>query len=185
MITLIVGGARSGKSSLASRLAQEWVSNQGRGQLHHVATAIPFDDEMTLRIKHHQRRRGTPWNSHEAHYDLEQVLIQFGADDVVVIDCLILWLNNLLFESCDMQDVEKVKLRIESLLDVLASTEAKVILVSNEVGMGVVPSGDLSQRFALLAGFMNQRVANLASNVVLVAAGLSITLKGTIDSSNE
>ncbi len=58
MITLIVGGARSGKSSLASRLAQKWVSNQGRGQLHHVATAIPFDEEMTLRIKHHQRSRG-------------------------------------------------------------------------------------------------------------------------------
>ncbi len=87
MITLIVGGARSGKSSLASQLAQKWVSNQGRGQLHHVATAIPFDDEMTLRIKHHQLSRGVQWNNHEAHYDLEQVLTQFGTDDVVVIDC--------------------------------------------------------------------------------------------------
>ncbi len=181
MITLIVGGARSGKSSLALQLAHKLDSAKDRRHLHYVATAVPFDDEMRLRIKHHQNSRGAQWNNHEAHYDLEQVLGQFGAKDVVVVDCLILWLNNLLFELGDYQDYEKVKLRIEGLLAVLEGTEAEIVLVSNEVGMGIIPSGELSQRFVLLVGYMNQSVANIASNVVLVAAGLPISLKGTID----
>jgi len=181
MITLILGGARSGKSSFAVKVARAVASKQPECKLHYVATAIAFDQEMTRRITHHQQSREAGWSTHESPYELEKVLSIFTAEDVVLVDCLTLWLNNIIFESGVDCDSDWVKKRIRQLVLSLTKTEARVILVSNEIGLGVVPQGEISQWFSLLAGEMNQAIADIASNVILTTAGLPLNLKGDID----
>ncbi len=181
MITLILGGARSGKSSFAIRLAELAGSKAPQANLHYVATATAFDDEMLQRIEHHRSKRGDEWCTHEAPYELAETLRHFTSDDVVIVDCLILWLNNILFQLEDSYDDSKVESYLTQLNQTLIETKARVILVSNEVGMGVVPSGELSHLFSHFAGSMNQIIAQTASNVVLISAGMSVNLKGHID----
>ncbi len=178
MITLVLGGARSGKSSCAMKLAEQ-ATSEGQGlNLHYVATAIPFDDEMSQRILHHKTHRGAEWRNHESPYELVKLLRQFNADDVVLVDCLILWLNNTVFALGEMVEDLTVDQYVNELIASLKETKAKVILVSNEVGMSTIPEGELSELFASLAGTMNQRVANIASEVILVAAGIPLAIKG-------
>jgi adenosylcobinamide kinase / adenosylcobinamide-phosphate guanylyltransferase len=171
-LTLVLGGARSGKSRYAENLiaalpppfAPPWI---------YVATAEADDDEMAARIKIHRQRRGTSWRTIEAPRDLQAVVAACGATPVLV-DCLTLWLSNLMLAEADVDaEIEK----LETTLDAIA---APIVLVANEVGSGIVPSFPLGRRFRDRQGELNQRIAVRADRVVLMVAGLPLAVKGTL-----
>jgi len=167
-VTLVLGGARSGKSryaeSLMAVLQPPWV---------YVATAEAGDAEMAERIAAHRARRGPNWHTIEALANLDRVLADHRSEPVLV-DCLTLWLSKLLLDDSALED-EMV--RVEKSL--LLATVPKV-LVSNEVGAGIVPEHPLGRRFRDLQGILNQRVAALADCVVLMVAGLPLVVKGSL-----
>ena len=170
MKSLILGGARSGKSALAERLAVE----SGRA-VTYIATATVGDAEMARRIAHHRARRPSTWSVVEEPLNLAAALNANAAPDgCLIVDCLTLWLANLLTAGD-----EKLFLRErEALLETLPTLPGAVLLVGNEVGMGVVPLGELSRRFCDEAGRLHQDLAPLCDRVLLVAAGLPLVLKG-------
>lgn len=166
MITLVLGGARSGKSAYAETLA-------AAGERHYIATAQAFDDEMRDRIAKHQRDRGGGWVTHEEPLELLKALqATDGTGRVLLVDCLTLWLSNLMLAE------REIGAAIRLLIDGLARLNADVVFVSNEVGMGLVPDTPLGRRFRDAQGQLNQRVAAVADRVVFVAAGLPLVLKG-------
>ncbi|MCG2839106.1 bifunctional adenosylcobinamide kinase/adenosylcobinamide-phosphate guanylyltransferase [Photobacterium sp. WH77] len=175
-LSLILGGARSGKSRFAEQQAKENVT-QGK-RLHYIATATPFDDEMRMRIKHHQQQRGDNWAEHECALELANLLTQFTANDVVLVECLTLWLNNVIYALGEACSNEALEARITELVQAAKNSQARLIFVSNEVGMGVVPLGEVSRYFVDNAGRMNQQFAAIADEVTLVTAGLPLQLKG-------
>lgn len=179
-VHFILGGARSGKSGHAERQARWHMSQVTDGQLHYVATAIAFDDEMRERIAHHRRQRGDGWLEHEVPCQLAQTLARMTSQDVVLVDCLTLWLNNVIYNDGQPLNAEQVSQRIKELAATLQQTPATILLVSNEVGMGVVPLGEVSRLFVDHAGWMNQAVAKVADSVVLVTAGIPLALKGRV-----
>jgi len=168
-LTLVTGGASSGKSRLAERL----VRASGRRRVY-VATAQAFDDEMRARIARHQRDRGAGWRTIEAPLDLWRVLGQAQADEVWLVDCLTLWLSNHLLAE---NDVERESAR---LLETLGGIAAPVVLVSNEVGMSVVPDNPLARRFQSAQGRLNQQVGEMAELALAVMAGFPVVLKGRL-----
>jgi adenosylcobinamide kinase/adenosylcobinamide-phosphate guanylyltransferase len=167
-ITLVLGGARSGKSryaeNLIAALPSPWT---------YVATAQAGDAEMAERIARHRARRGPNWRTIEAAHNLDHVLAACKADPALV-DCLTLWLSNLMLAD---GAVEEEMTRVEKAL--LLATAPKVV-VSNEVGSGIVPEYPLGRRFRDAQGILNQRIAALADRVVLVVAGLPMPVKGTL-----
>ena len=170
MNELILGGARSGKSSLAERLASAC-----SGPVTYLATATAGDDEMRRRIERHRSRRPDDWHTVEEPLRLASTLRAYAvADGCVVVDCLTLWLSNLL----QMADGEHFVAEREALFEVLPTLPGRVILVSNEVGMGIVPLGALSRRFQDESGLLHQRIARLCDRVILTVAGLPQVLKG-------
>jgi adenosylcobinamide kinase/adenosylcobinamide-phosphate guanylyltransferase len=172
MRTLILGGARSGKSVLAERLAGE----SGR-EVVYVATAQAGDAEMAARIAHHRARRPQQWQCVEEPLHLADVLREHArADRCVLVDCLTLWLSNLLGDA-DELCFERER---DRLLDTLPDLPGDVLLVSNEVGLGIVPMGELTRRFVDEAGRLHQAIAAISERVVFVAAGLPLVLKGTL-----
>lgn len=177
-VQLILGGARSGKSRFAEQLAA--ASN---GDVYYVATATIYDDEMQQRINRHINDRPEHWITIEEPLALAQVLKQHARDDrCILVDCLTLWLTNILMLQDDGQQKSHVQEKSISaykteLLDVLASLPGNVILVSNEVGQGIVPMGKLSRRFVDEAGWLHQDIARLAEKVTLIVAGLPMSLK--------
>ncbi|MFM2589792.1 bifunctional adenosylcobinamide kinase/adenosylcobinamide-phosphate guanylyltransferase [Vibrio sp. TBV020] len=173
-VHLILGGARSGKSRFAESCIHESAQQKRK---HYVATATPFDDEMVARIAHHQQSRGEGWVEHECPTQLVSLIPSFGSEDVVLIDCLTLWLNNIIYNDGITLDESAIQSQVTELVDVLSVTQAKVILVSNEVGLGIVPMGDVSRLFVDNAGWMNQALARIADKVTFVAAGLPMVLK--------
>ena len=166
-LTLVLGGARSGKSRHAEALvtasAPPWV---------YVATAEPLDDEMRARIAEHRARRGVDWRAVEAPRDLAGALERTATGGAVLVDCLTLWLSNLMLAGAD---IEAESARLET---VLAQIAAPVVLVSNEVGSGIVPDNALARRFRDAQGRLNQRMAARADRVVLMVAGLPLIVKG-------
>ena len=166
-LTLILGGARSGKSryaeGLITALPGPWI---------YVATAEARDSEMAERIAAHRARRGTGWTTIEAPRDLAGALAAHGKTPVLV-DCLTLWLSNVLLADADV-DAE-----IAQLEGALARRAAPIVLVANEVGFGIVPDNALGRRFRDLQGLLNQRIAARADRVILVVAGLPLTMKGS------
>ena len=180
-VTLVLGGARSGKSAHAEQLAAQQAG--GRAVLY-IATARAGDAEMTARIAHHRARRPAHWICVEEPLQLAAALARHpGA--VILVDCLTLWLSNLIFSSsARLPDTGTIALpdlfeyERAALLDTLGRTSSDVILVSNEVGMGIVPMGALTRCFVDEAGRLNQAVAAIADRVVLVTAGLPLVLKG-------
>jgi adenosylcobinamide kinase / adenosylcobinamide-phosphate guanylyltransferase len=166
-LTLVLGGARSGKS----RYAESTVMASPPPWLY-VATAEPFDDEMTARIAEHRERRGRDWRTIEAPLDLAGAISSAAASSTILVDCLTLWLSNLMFKERDI-DAE-----IERLEAAMTARKAPVILVSNEVGFGIVPDNAQARRFRDLQGRLNQRIAARADRVVLVVAGLPMFVKG-------
>jgi adenosylcobinamide kinase / adenosylcobinamide-phosphate guanylyltransferase len=167
-LTLVLGGARSGKSryaeGLITALPPPWT---------YIATAEAGDDEMAARIAGHRARRGTQWHTVEASRALVQALSACGAEPVLV-DCLTLWLSNLMLAEADI-DAETVQLE-----QVLAAANGPRVLVANEVGSGIVPSTALGRRFRDQQGLLNQRIAACAERVILTVAGLPLALKGTL-----
>ena len=173
--TLIVGGARSGKSSLAERLAKT------SEQVTYIATATAFDQEMAKRISLHQQQRPKNWPVLECPLLLCEALTQLsGSGQTVLVDCLTLWLNNQLYHD-PQQDF--VLLR-QQLADAVRQFEGQLILVSNEVGMGLVPLGELNRIFVDQQGWLNQQLATLCDEVIFVAAGLPLYLKRGTDATD-
>ena len=172
MRTLILGGARSGKSALAERLA----ASSGHDVVY-IATAQAYDAEMAARIAHHRARRPAHWSSVEEPLVLADVLrAQVRPGRCVVVDCLTLWLSNVLGEA----DPSRFEHERAALLDVFPSLTGQVVLVSNEVGLGVVPLGELTRRFVDEAGRLHQALASQCERVLLVAAGMPLALKGSL-----
>jgi adenosylcobinamide kinase/adenosylcobinamide-phosphate guanylyltransferase len=166
-VTLVLGGARSGKS----RFAEELIERAGQ-PARYLATAEPSDDEMRARIAAHRARRGGNWTTIEEPLDLVNVLLA-GDARPMLIDCLTLWLANLMGGQRD------VGFEIERLLSLLPRAKSPLVLVTNEVGLGIVPENALAREFRDHAGRLNQGVARLAQRVVFMAAGLPLTLKGS------
>ena len=172
MRTLILGGARSGKSWLAERLARD----SGR-EVVYIATAQAHDAEMAARISHHRDRRPAHWRSVEEPLALADTLRTYAHPDrCVLVDCLTLWLSNLLGDSDD----RRLGREYDALLDVLPALPGELLFVSNEVGWGVVPMGELTRRFVDEAGRLHQAMAARCERVLFVTAGLPLPLKGNL-----
>lgn len=170
--SLILGGARSGKSAYAERLA----AASGH-EVVYLATATAGDGEMQARIAHHRERRPAHWRTVECARELASALREAAAPGhCLLVDCLTLWVSNLLFEKGESAwETER-----EALLQVLPTLPGEVILVSNEVGLGVVPMGAISRRFVDESGRLHQALAAQCERVVWVAAGLPLALKGQL-----
>ncbi|MCG9493114.1 bifunctional adenosylcobinamide kinase/adenosylcobinamide-phosphate guanylyltransferase [Acinetobacter lactucae] len=170
MLQLILGGARSGKSRLAEQTA---ISMQL--PVTYVATAQALDSEMQSRIAHHQNQRPAHWSLVEEPLFLAKVLQKIdGSNQIILVDCLTLWLTNLLL----LDDPNVQQFECEQLLKVLPTLESEIILVSNETGLGVVPIGEISRRFVDEAGRLHQRLGQIADKVVFCVAGFPMILKG-------
>jgi adenosylcobinamide kinase / adenosylcobinamide-phosphate guanylyltransferase len=193
-IVLVLGGARSGKSRFAESLAHQ--------PAHYVATAQAFDDEMRERIAMHKVQRGAGWVTHEEPLELVELLkrhsresgnpadvlgdSRFRGNDVstgekagfrekfFLVDCLTLWLSNLLLADCDCET------EVSKLVAYLKTTPSRIVIVSNEVGLGIVPDNALARKFRDIQGFANQRVAEVAMQVVFMVAGLPMAVKGPL-----
>ncbi|HEY1901125.1 MAG TPA: bifunctional adenosylcobinamide kinase/adenosylcobinamide-phosphate guanylyltransferase [Terracidiphilus sp.] len=172
-VTLVLGGVRSGKS----RWAQEFAGNAAR--VAYVATAQALDAEMREKIRRHRAERPSHWQTWEEPLELGHVVGEHAAAfDVLLVDCLTIFVANLL-EAAE-GDRTSVERRIEAFLEALRVAPSSIVLVSNEVGSGVVPPYPAGRRFRDALGELNQRVAAIADNVVLLVAGLPLALKGTI-----
>lgn len=167
MIELVIGGARSGKSAYAEQQARATGL-----PVAYIATGEAHDDEMAERIAHHRSRRPADWRTVEEPLALAAVLRREAATSTcLLVDCLTLWLTNVLLAGCEDE--------IDALLAALPALPGHVILVSNEVGWGIVPENALARRFRDEQGRLNQRIAASADEVTLVAAGLPLTLKSS------
>lgn len=166
-ITFVLGGARSGKSRFAESFAYD--------PKVYIATAQAFDDEMRARIAKHQLQRGDGWSTFDAPLDLVATLQHADRPGhFVLVDCLTLWLSNLMLAETDWS------LDLEKLIVALGSAKADVVLVSNEVGLGIVPDTPLGRKFRDAQGITNQSVAAIAETVIFMAAGLPLLLKGRL-----
>ncbi len=181
-ITFIIGGARSGKSSFALKEASGC-----EGQKAFIATAEAIDDEMKDRIDRHKVERGSDWSTYEEQINIADVLSELtGTYEVIVLDCITIWLSNLLIHAqmgADRQAVAEAVNeftdRLQSLNSAVQSTGsgARIFIVSNEVGAGIVPENKLARQFRDLAGTLNQKVAGAADEVYLVTAGIPLKNK--------
>lgn len=170
MMQLILGGARSGKSRLAEQIAKD----SGLA-VTYIATAQAFDAEMQDRIYHHQAQRPKHWTVIEEPLYLANCLIELDQpNQVILVDCLTLWMSNLLMhENPDLQMQQ-----CQQLLDILPILESDVILVSNETGLGVIPMGEISRKFVDESGRLHQQLGQIADKVVFCVAGFPMILKG-------
>ena len=173
-LTLVLGGARSGKSSFAEQLCLDHCAQVKVDRAIYVATAEAGDHEMQRRIAVHRQRRGLAWQTLEEPLDLIGVISrQANPQQPILIDCLTLWLSNL------MQKNRPIDQEGDDLLKVFRGRALPpVVMVSNEVGMGIVPDNKLARQFRDEAGRLNQKIAATANRVVLMAAGLPLSLKG-------
>jgi len=188
-IIFITGGARSGKSTFALKEASKISGNKA-----FIATAVraygdtPLpDEEMKERIEKHKKQRGNGWDTYEEPIRISEVIKKIGKDySVIIIDCLTLWLSNLMHTGSPITD------EINNLIDVLTNvgawhgmphrrggsrTAPTIFIVSNEVGMGIVPDNELTRKFRDMAGFLNQKIAEIADEVHMVVAGIPIRVK--------
>ena len=170
MLQLILGGARSGKSRFAEQLATD-----SQLDVVYIATSQPVDGELNRRVALHRQRRPEHWGLVEEPLALADVLrAQARADRCLLVDCLTLWLTNLLM----LDDEERLDFERQALLALLPALPGEIIFVSNETGLGVVPLGELTRRFVDEAGLLHQALAARCERVVLTVAGLPLLLKG-------
>ncbi len=170
-VTLIIGGARSGKSAHGEALIENCRDGQGAKPLY-IATAEAGDGEMAARIEKHKRRRGVRWETLEAPLEIAGALEANACPDrAILLDCLTLWLSNLMGKGRD------IAAETARLLGALDNLEGPVVLIANEVGLGIVPEDALAREFRDQAGLLNQAVAERAERVVFIAAGLPMTIK--------
>jgi len=172
-VTLVLGGARSGKSRWAQDLAET------HERVAYLATAQALDREMQEKIRRHQEDRPKHWQTFEEPLELAKVIAgEAAAFDIILVDCMTLYVANLM--EAEEAEPGSMEARIESLLDVLRAAPVSIILVSNEVGSGVVPAYPAGRIYRDALGELNQRVAAVADNVVLMVAGLPLALKGNV-----
>ena len=170
---LVLGGCRSGKSNHALRLAE----SLGRKRIF-VATCVPHDEEMQARVDRHRQERDTTWTTLEVPVDLaDAIRTHSPSADIILVDCLTLWLSNLLMQT---QDVDHIRASIDELANAVQSAPHAVILVSNEVGAGIVPENQLARRYRDLAGWANQAMAAACDRVVWTVAGIPVTIKPSL-----
>ncbi len=171
-ITLVLGGCRSGKSRHALELAEQYHGNRHL----FIATCVPTDAEMKARVASHQAERGAKWSALEVPVQLAKSIRSESREaDVILIDCLTLWMSNLFEKTMKYNDIAT---SIDHLTDALARTQCPVILVSNEVGSSIVPDNPLARRYRDAVGWMNQAVAKAADRVILTVAGIPLEIKG-------
>jgi adenosylcobinamide kinase / adenosylcobinamide-phosphate guanylyltransferase len=169
-VTLVLGGARSGKSSFAQVQAQAEQAGSGR-RLVMIATGQALDEEMRQRIALHRAERGEAWVTMEVPVDLPSALAALRPEDVAVVDCLTLWLTNLMLAGMDL------KAAGGALVEAVRAVQNPLWLVSNEVGLGIVPENAMARRFRDAAGRLHRQLAAVADHVVLVVAGLPMVVK--------
>ena len=166
-VTLILGGARSGKSSFAEKLALK-----SEKKPFYIATAEARDDEMVRRINQHQSRRDERWLTIEEPLKIDEIIDQRAhPENILVVDCLTLWLSNIMCRD------NNVMTHIIGLVSCLENIKGPIIFVANEVGLGIVPENDLARAFRDEAGRLNKAVASVASDVIFMAAGLPMAMK--------
>jgi len=166
LVTLVLGGARSGKSRYA-----EWLIGTLPRPWVYIATAEPRDDEMARRIADHKARREAGWQTIEAPHELPEALAAAPGDAAVLVDCLTLWLSNLMHGAFDVDAMT------ERLEQALAARKGQTVLVSNEVGLGLVPENELGRRFRDAQGTLNQKIAARAQRVIMMVAGVHVAVK--------
>ncbi len=173
MLTLITGGARSGKSRFGQSLCYE------AARIVYIATALPGDDEMRARIKKHQESRPPGWLTVEEPIAVAEAAARHAPQaDIVFVDCLTVWLSNLLFEWChhELTTIEARALEQAAQL-ICASKRGNIIAVTNEVGSGIVPESAVSRQFRDIQGLVNQQIAHAADAVYLVVSGIAMRIK--------
>lgn len=167
-VTFVLGGARSGKSGFSEKIAFETGFER-----HYIATGRAYDDEMRQRIARHRADRGEGWVTHEVPVDLVSSLEAIDTPGrVALVDCLTLWITNLMMEDRDIDAAGEMLIRS------FASLEGRLILVSNEVGLGIVPENRMAREFRDHAGRLHQKIAAAADEVFFMAAGLPLKMKG-------
>lgn len=175
-ITFVIGGCRSGKSSHALYLANEI---KGSRKIF-IATSVPTDKEMDARVVKHQKERGDDWITAEVPVEIPSKIIELSeSSDVILVDCLTLWISNLMFNNFDDDAIVKIT---QELQDTLKIINVPVFLVANEVGMGVVPENALARRFRDMAGMVNQKIAQTADKVIYTVAGIPMIVKNGLKS---
>jgi adenosylcobinamide kinase/adenosylcobinamide-phosphate guanylyltransferase len=183
-LILVTGGARSGKSTYAEQTAKEYGEN-----VLYIATSKPIDDEMKQRIAKHRAQRPAVWETLEAYRDLDKTLANIiHKKDAVLLDCITIMITNLMLDECydwdclsrdQVQKIEQqIQIEIEKLISISRSSEAPFILVTNEVGMGVVPPSAIGRDFRDIAGRMNQILARAADEVYFCVSGIPMKVKG-------
>ena len=176
-IILVTGGARSGKSSFAEKLALKL----GGGRAAYIATAQVLDEEMSFRVKLHQSRRGTNWQTFEAPFNAGKKIFEAAETfDAILFDCVTMYVSNFLCSSAVINEkflYDELGGLIQKLIDAAKSSDATTIFVTNEVGYGIVPENKLARRFRDLAGIANQMLAAEAEKVFLTVAGLAVDVK--------
>jgi adenosylcobinamide kinase / adenosylcobinamide-phosphate guanylyltransferase len=171
---LITGGCRSGKSRFALDYA-----NQHFSKKIYLATCEALDEEMGQRIEHHKKMRSPEWQTIEEPIEIVNKIRRYGDEvDVILLDCITLWLSNLLMRRKNDLDIMD---EVNRLIDTINQGQTSLILVSNEVGMGIVPADPLSRRFRDLSGMANQKIAEVVNTVILTVSGIPIFLKGKDD----
>ena len=169
--TLVIGGCRSGKS----RYALDAANGLAKENKIYLATSVPTDAEMEDRVRRHRAERGPDWKTLEEPIEIHDAILSASESAaVVLVDCLTLWTSNLLFGGADEAGI---MLAVDRLNRALEQAECPVILVSNEVGYGIVPENDLARQFRDMAGLVNQRVAAAVDRVVLTVAGIDVLIK--------
>ena len=170
MLQIILGGARSGKSRLAEQIAQK-----SQKTVIYIATAQANDAEMQQRIQHHQQQRPTEWQLIEEQLYLAECLEKNdAAEQIILVDCLTLWMSNLLMDSNPDLQMDQCR----KLLAILPKLKSDIILVSNETGLGVVPMGEITRKFVDESGRLHQQLGQIAEKVVFCVAGFPMILKG-------
>jgi adenosylcobinamide kinase/adenosylcobinamide-phosphate guanylyltransferase len=168
----VTGGCRSGKSKYALDTAERM---QGDQKIF-IATCLPKDDEMKQRIARHQQQRSQTWTTVEEPVHLHESITKISRKaTVILVDCLTLWITNIMLEAGDEKKIES---HVSKLINALAAADCPVILVSNEVGSGIVPENKLARQFRDVMGQVNQAVAQYANKVVWMVAGIPVTVKG-------
>jgi adenosylcobinamide kinase/adenosylcobinamide-phosphate guanylyltransferase len=171
-VIFLIGGCRSGKSTYALQTAEKV---PGERKIY-IATCVPQDDEMKKRVAKHQTVRSKSWTTIEEPLKLPETILQNNnRADVILIDCLTLWVSNLLMETRDEKKIEEA---ISQLIDALEKATCPVVLVSNEVGSGIVPENLLARQYRDIIGLANQAVAKTADKVIWMVAGIAVTVKG-------
>ncbi len=170
-LIFILGGARSGKSAYALKLAESM-----KGRKLYLATAEALDSEMAERIKQHKKDRGDGWTTIEEPIKIAEVIAKNKKYDVLLLDCLTLWVSNLMHTSFK-SEIRNQKSEIPRFISACKNSKANIIVVSNEVGMGIVPDNPLARKFRDIAGYANQKMAEAADEVYFVAAGIAMRMK--------